>query len=176
MLHMCRSPWFSSSSLSTSTCPSPSSSTPLSWCTLTCTQTLKTWTPWKITCATPPRGGLDAYDVDFSLTKPIVTHVFWGMLEYLHKLLSSLGWTECVSTCRALWVVCLKRCSEGLRSQHSWSRSEESKNYLSCSLCLRGRTSCLESGRPLHQLILHSSAVSLSKFWMLTRVGWIFHM
>ena len=46
----------SSTSLSTSTCPSPSSSSPLSWCTLTCTQTSTTWTPWKITCATPPRG------------------------------------------------------------------------------------------------------------------------
>ena len=46
----------SSTSLSTSTCPSPSSSTPLSWCTLTCTPTSTTWTPWKITCATPPRG------------------------------------------------------------------------------------------------------------------------
>ena len=56
MLHMCRSLWSSPTSLSTSTCPSPSSSTPLSWCTLTCTPTSTTWTPWKTTCATPPRG------------------------------------------------------------------------------------------------------------------------
>ena len=56
MLHMCGSPWSSPTSLSTSTCPSPSSSTPLSWCTLTCTPTSTTWIPWKITCATPPRG------------------------------------------------------------------------------------------------------------------------
>ena len=34
----------------------PSSSTPLSLCTLTCTPTSTTWTPWKITCASPPRG------------------------------------------------------------------------------------------------------------------------
>ena len=56
MLLMCRSPWYSSSSLSTSTCPSPSSSSPVSWCTLTCTPTSTNWTPWIITCATPPRG------------------------------------------------------------------------------------------------------------------------
>ena len=54
------SPRSSSTSLSTSTCPSPSSSTPLSSCTLTCTPTSTTWTPWKITCATPPRGALTA--------------------------------------------------------------------------------------------------------------------
>ena len=48
----------SSTSLSTSTCLSPSSSSPLSWCTLTCTPTSTTWTPWKITCTTPPRGAL----------------------------------------------------------------------------------------------------------------------
>ena len=47
--------------------PRPSFS-PLSSCTLTCTPTSTTWTPWKITCATPPRGGNDAYDVTFSLT------------------------------------------------------------------------------------------------------------
>ena len=49
MSHMCGSPWSSPTSLSTSTCPSPSSSTPLSWCTLRCTPTSTTWTPWKIT-------------------------------------------------------------------------------------------------------------------------------
>ena len=61
--------WFSLtslSSLSTSTCPSPSSSTPLSWCTLSCTPTSTTWTPWKITCATPAKGSLDTYDVTVS--------------------------------------------------------------------------------------------------------------
>ena len=40
------------------TCPSPSSSTPLSSCTLTCTPTSTTWTTWKTTCATPRRGAL----------------------------------------------------------------------------------------------------------------------
>ena len=43
-------------SLSTSTCTSPSFSFSPSSCTLTCTPTSTTWTPWKITCATPPRG------------------------------------------------------------------------------------------------------------------------
>ena len=56
MSHMCGSLWFSPTSFSISTCLSPSSSTLLSWCTLTCTPTSTTWTPWKITCATPPRG------------------------------------------------------------------------------------------------------------------------
>ena len=56
MSHMCCCFWFSSTSLSTSTCLSPSSSSPLSWCSLTCRPTSTTWTPWKITCATPPRG------------------------------------------------------------------------------------------------------------------------
>ena len=56
MSHMCCHPWFSSTSLSTSTCTSPSSSFSPSSCTLTCTPTWTTWTPWKITCATPPRG------------------------------------------------------------------------------------------------------------------------
>ena len=65
VIHDVRFSLTSPTSLSTSTCPSPSSSTPLSWCTLTCTPTSTTWTPWKITCATPPRG---AYDVTFSLT------------------------------------------------------------------------------------------------------------
>ena len=53
----------SSISLSTSTCPSPSSSILCPWCTLTCTPTSTTWTPWKITCTSPP-----AYDVSVSLT------------------------------------------------------------------------------------------------------------
>ena len=39
----------SSSSLSTSTCSSPS-------VLMHCTPTSTTWTPWKMTCATPPRG------------------------------------------------------------------------------------------------------------------------
>ena len=34
----------------------PSFSFSPSSCTLTCTPTSTTWTPWKITCATPPRG------------------------------------------------------------------------------------------------------------------------
>ena len=34
---------------------------------------------------------------------------------------------------------------------------------------MRRGTSCLASGRPLHRLVIHSSAVSLSKFRMLTR-------
>ena len=63
-----RSSLTSSTSLSTSTCPSPSSSTPLSWCTLTCTPTSTTWNLWQITCATPPRGALTPTDVIFSLT------------------------------------------------------------------------------------------------------------
>ena len=58
VIHDVRFSLTSSSSLSTSTCPSPSSSTPLSWRTLTCIPTSTTWTPWKITCATPPRGAL----------------------------------------------------------------------------------------------------------------------
>ena len=56
-------------SLSTSTCPSPSSSFPLSWCSLTCRPTSTTRTPWKMTCADPAKGSLDAYDVTHSLTK-----------------------------------------------------------------------------------------------------------
>ena len=55
-MHMCCCLWFSSTSLSTSTCRSPSSSSPLSWCSLTCRPTSTTRTPWKMTCATPPRG------------------------------------------------------------------------------------------------------------------------
>ena len=43
----------SSSSLSTSTCPSPSSSTSPSWCTLSRTPTSTTWIPCNTTCATP---------------------------------------------------------------------------------------------------------------------------
>ena len=35
--------------------------------------------------------------------------------------------------------------------------------------CLRKRTSCLDSGRPLRRLIIHASAVSLSKFRILPR-------
>ena len=46
----------------------PSSSTPPSSCTLTCTPTSTTWTPWRITCATPPRGATTPTDVTFSLT------------------------------------------------------------------------------------------------------------
>ena len=67
----------SSTSLSTSTCPSPSSSTPLSWCTLTCTPTSTTWTPWKITCATPPRGATTP------TTSPSPSH--WRSPTFLHK-------------------------------------------------------------------------------------------
>ena len=50
----------SSTSLSTSTCLSPSSSTPsvLMHPELNFTPTSTTWPPWKITCATPPRGAL----------------------------------------------------------------------------------------------------------------------
>ena len=47
------------SSLYASTCPSPSSpssSTPLSWCTLSRTLTSTTWTPYNTTCAIPRRG------------------------------------------------------------------------------------------------------------------------
>ena len=41
------------------------------------------------------------------------------------------------------------------------------KFFLGQSAC--ERTSCLPCGRPLHRLIIHSSAVSVSKFRMLTR-------
>ena len=37
------------------------------------------------------------------------------------------------------------------------------------STCWRGRISCLASGHDLHRLIIHASALSLSKFRMLTR-------
>ena len=46
----------STSSLSTSTCPFPSSSTSPSLCTLSSTPTSTTWTPCNTTCAPPRRG------------------------------------------------------------------------------------------------------------------------
>ena len=44
MLHMCRSPWSSPTPFLLQPVLLPSSSSPLSWCTLTCTPTSTTWT------------------------------------------------------------------------------------------------------------------------------------
>ena len=57
--------------LSTTTCPSPSSSFPLSSCSLTCRPTSTTRTPWKMTCATPPRGA------STPTTTPTPSHHKW---------------------------------------------------------------------------------------------------
>ena len=56
MLHMCRPPYSLRPPFLLPPCTSPSSSVSPSSCTLTCTPTSTTWTLWKITCATPPRG------------------------------------------------------------------------------------------------------------------------
>ena len=57
------------------TFPSPSSSSPLSWCTLNTTPTSTTSTPWKMTCATPPRG------VTTPTTSPSPSHKGHGKLS-----------------------------------------------------------------------------------------------
>ena len=60
-------------------------------------------------------------------------------------------------------------CSTPLRSDRKFLDRVLRRKNLSWSLCLRRRISCLASGRPLHSLIVHSSAMNLSKFRMLTR-------
>ena len=103
--------------------------------------------------------------------------VEWDMVhdEYFFSFLSNtrksvvwcgvvLGWWWCVwrdeNDCGVLHAP--------LKSQASWSRSEE-YTKISRSLCLRTRTSCLAAGHPLPRLTIQSSAVSLTKFRMLTR-------
>ena len=60
-------------------------------------------------------------------------------------------------------------CSTPPRSDRKFLDRVLRRKNLPWSLCLRRRISCLASGRPLHSLIVHSSAMNLSKFKMLTR-------
>ena len=68
VIHDVRFSLTSSSSLSTSTCPSPSSSTPLSWCTTDLHTDLDNLDSVENNLRHSAKGSLDAYDVAFSLT------------------------------------------------------------------------------------------------------------
>ena len=65
-------PWPSPSSLSTSTCPSSSSSTPPSWCTPSSTLSSTTWSPCNPTCATAQKGSNDG------LRRLLLPHRLWA--------------------------------------------------------------------------------------------------
>ena len=144
VIHDVRFSLTSSTSLSTSTCPSPSSSTPLSSCTLSTTPTSTTWTPWKITCATPPRG------VTTPMTSPtpsqcmssttrsptssstprvpsptLLRHRTW-ILTTLHSAFCSQRHTE-NTPITAVWKVCLsvsRQClSRPIERGNPWERA-----------------------------------------------------
>ena len=65
---MCGSPWSHLPPFPFWNWPSPSSSTPLSWCSPIRTPTSTTWTPWKHNLRNSAKGSLDTYDVTVSLT------------------------------------------------------------------------------------------------------------
>ena len=67
------------SSLSTSTCLSPSSSSPLSWCTLSSTLSSTTWSPCNTTCARPRTRG------ERRLRRPHLPHRLWAQRHGLQR-------------------------------------------------------------------------------------------
>ena len=85
----------SPSSLSTSTCPSPSSSTPLSWCTLSRTPNLDNLNTVQHNLRHSAKGSNDAYNVTDSLTEVGCCCRWEKSSGYTHETIAGTHWSRC---------------------------------------------------------------------------------